>query len=111
MTIFEGSSLLLRNCTFTGNRNAIDEREGISVIEHCIFYNNNLETGWPAPRYEVELTTGTQMFDCKINGVVRFRSTASEITEKVFQAESPKFDTLWVPQNPAYGSAGYRPNR
>jgi len=111
VTVFEASSLIMRNCTFTGNRNAIDERGGRSVIENCVFYKNNLQTGLPANRYEVELTTGTQMTGCEINGVVRFRSLPSEITEKILHADDPKFDALWRPENPAYGAIGYRPNR
>jgi hypothetical protein len=110
LTVFEGSSLVMRRCTFTGNRNAVDDRGGKALIEDSIFYNDNLKGGLPGKRYELEMTTGSRMNRNLVNGVVRYRSLEDQIVEKVFEAPDPQFDPAWAPQNRAYDSIGYQPN-
>ncbi len=43
LTIFENSRAALRRCTFTGNRNAVDDLGGISTYVNCIFADNGLD--------------------------------------------------------------------
>ncbi|MDB6036814.1 MAG: hypothetical protein JWM99_655 [Verrucomicrobiales bacterium] len=111
VTVFEGSSLLMKNCTFTANRNAIDDRAGKTVIENSIFFDDHLESGLQGNRYELELTAGSRLTGCTVNGTVRHRSLKDEITEQGMRAPEPNFNETWVPRNQLLDSIGYRPTR
>ena len=43
LTIFWNSRAEVRNCTFTGNRNAVDDMGGQSTYTDCIFVDNTLD--------------------------------------------------------------------
>ena len=56
LTVFPRSRALVQNCTFTNNRNAVDDMSKASVYRDCIFWKNDLDGGWvKANRYELEV--------------------------------------------------------
>jgi len=55
---------MVSNCTFTGNRNAVDDMGGESVYANSLFMDNNLTDGLPGTeRYELDLPAGEKYRD------------------------------------------------
>jgi Right handed beta helix region len=110
LTIFQNSRALARNCTFAGNRNAVDDMAGQSAYVNCIFFDNNLAAGLKeTERYELDLPRGAKVSGCFINGVIRDPGHSVSSNENVLNAPSPKFNKDFVPEAPEYKAAGYRP--
>jgi len=110
LTIFPNSRAALRDCTFTGNRNAVDDMGGGSVYANCIFVDNGLEGGLKGTvRYELDLQAGAKVSKCLFRGIIRDPQNSVAAGENVPNAPPPRFDGNFVPQAPEYGSAGYRP--
>jgi hypothetical protein len=110
VTIFWNSRADFRNCTFTGNRNAVDDMAGNSTFTDCIFADNALSTGLTGgSRFELNLDAGAKVSGCLFRGrLFDPRHSISEINN-VLNAPPPQFDKDYVPQAAAYSSAGYRP--
>ncbi|MEN9021785.1 MAG: right-handed parallel beta-helix repeat-containing protein, partial [Verrucomicrobiales bacterium] len=71
LTLFPGSKILLRRCTFTGNRNAVDDANDGNIYEDSIFWKNNAPGGWPTgSRYELDLASGVGVVGCSIGGEI-----------------------------------------
>lgn len=110
MTIFWNSSALVKNCTFTGNRNAVDDLGGMSAYANCIFVGNRLEAGLKGfPRYELDVNAGARIAGCLIDGPVLDTKGVVSPTNNVLNAPPPRFDHAFVPAAPEYRHAGYRP--
>jgi hypothetical protein len=62
LTVFPNSRVVVENCTFTGNRNGIDDMGGLSVYRNSIILRNNLASGLAGVRYELSLPEGTRTF-------------------------------------------------
>jgi hypothetical protein len=59
LTLFPESQVIARRCTFTGNRNAVDDSNQGNRYEDSIFWMNNAAGGWPTgSRYELDLASG-----------------------------------------------------
>ena len=110
LTIFENSRATVRHCTFTGNRNAVDDLGGLSTYTDCIFVDNNLVVGLPGPRrYELDLKKGAKISGCVINGTVFDPRHCVITSDNILNPVSPQFDGRHVPAAPEYQKAGYRP--
>jgi Right handed beta helix region len=110
MTIFQRSRAWVQNCTFTGNRNGVDDMGGESVYTNCVFFKNSLEGGLPrGKRYELDLQRGAKISDCFINGPVLDPQNSVASGRNVLDARDPKFNLVFVPQAAEYRNAGYRP--
>jgi hypothetical protein len=110
LTIFQNSRALVRHCTFTGNRNAVDDLGGESVYDHCIFVENDLAGGpKELERYELDLPAGAKVAGCLFRGVVRDPRHAVSAKENRLDAPPPRFNRNYVPEAPEYKDAGYRP--
>jgi hypothetical protein len=110
VTIFQRSRGWLENCTFTGNRNGVDDMGGESVFTNCIFFKNTLEGGLSGgKRYELDLSKGARVSACFINGPVIDPAQSVSSSNNVLKAPDPKLDAEFVPQSPEYSSVGYRP--
>jgi hypothetical protein len=112
ITIFQRSFAEVRNCTFTVNRNGIDDLGGSSVYLNNIFHDNKLEG--PAnkgqTRYDLHLQEGAK----EVSG--NFFTSALLDPQKqispdknVLKAKSPDLDKRYIPQNAEFITAGYRP--
>lgn len=109
VTIFPNSKAVFDRCTFTGNRNAVDDMaEGNSYL-NSIFYRNDLAAGLAAKRYELMLSGRAQMQGCFISGELPATVPADLRKNNVIDAPDPQFDERFVPRNSAYRDAGYRP--
>jgi hypothetical protein len=111
LTIFWNSHAVVRNCTFTGNRNGVDDMGGESSYANCIFVDNKLDTGLTGfPRYELAVNAGAkEVSGCFINGLVHDAGHVVSAQENVLKAPPPKFNKSFVPEAQEYKSAGYRP--
>src|SRR6266576_1924999 len=110
LTIFQQSRALVRNCTFTGNRNGVDDMGGQSGYADCIFVDNRLDAGLKGPtRYELAVNAGAKVSGCFINGTVHDVTHAVSAQENVLNAPPPRFNKDFVPEAPEYKGAGYRP--
>src|SRR5688500_15389898 len=70
LTVFQNSRAIVENCTFTGNRNAVDDLGGLSEYRNSIFYRNTVNKGLAGERYELDLAKGGMVQGCIINGSV-----------------------------------------
>jgi hypothetical protein len=110
VTIFQNSRAVVRNCTFTGNRNGVDDMGGKSSYLNCIFLDNNLDTGLKGfARYELAVNAGAKVSGCVINGTIHDVSHAISTQENLLNAPSAKFNKDFVPEAPEYKDSGYRP--
>jgi len=112
ITIFQRSIADIRNCTFTGNRNGIDDMGGASAFVDNIFYENNLESpGNPGhPRYDLALNVGAKEVSGNfVSGKVHDIQKIVSADKNTLTPPAPKFDQDYVPQAPEYKKAGYRP--
>jgi hypothetical protein len=109
LTIFQNSRALVKNCTFTGNRNAVDDMGGSSSYLNCIFADNALSQGLPGTtRYELDLPAGANVKDCLIRGPVRDPRDCVSKKDNVLNGSPPRFDKEYSPAAPDYSDAGYR---
>jgi hypothetical protein len=111
LTIFQNSHAEVRSCTFTGNRNAVDDMGAQSSYLNCIFVDNKLDTGLKGfARYELAVNAGAKKVSgCIISGSVHDLSHVVSAQENVLNAPPPKFNKSFVPEAPEYKNAGYRP--
>jgi hypothetical protein len=110
LTIFQHSRAVVQNCTFTGNRNGVDDMGGESSYINCIFVDNNLDTGLKgSARYELAVNAGANCSGCLFHGKVHDVTHAVSAEENVLDSPPPRFNKDFVPEAPAYKSAGYRP--
>ena len=110
LTVFAGSKVWVRDSTFTGNWNGVDDKGAANIYTDSIFWRNEIEGGISkGPRYELDILDGSNVRGCMIGGAVPdVRGTVS-VTENEVAAPDPIFDAEFVPRNAAYGAVGYRP--
>ncbi len=110
VTVFPGSMALLLSCTFTANRNGIDDHGGRSVLRGCIFWKNNAEGGARSgERYELDVIRGTRVDNCFIAGGIADLRGVVDPAHNLIGCPDPGFNGRYVPTHPAFAAAGYRP--
>ena len=114
LTVFEGSRAIVEQCTFAGNRNAVDDLWNESVYRRSIFWGNDMETSnWPeTKRFELDLRFGAKEFEgCMVGGGPLLDPTRSvDADRNVLNAPNPQFAAgTHVPSHPDYQGVGYRP--
>ncbi len=110
LTVFERSRIAVSRCTFTGNWNGVDDGGTGSTYTDCIFWKNNLPGGIShGKRYDIDIVDGGGLKRCFVNGDVNDLRETIERAANSFDAPDPRFDARFVPANPAYAKAGYRP--
>lgn len=110
MTVFWNSRADVRNCTFTGNRNGVDDMGGRSTYANCIFVDNTLDAGLKGySRYELAVNAGGKVTGCFMNGTVHDMAKIVSSSQNVLKAPPPKFNEKFAPEAPEYKNAGYRP--
>jgi hypothetical protein len=109
MTVFRNSRAIVRNCTFAGNRNGVDDMGGESSYLNCLFLQNTLDAGLKgSARYELAVNAGAKVSGCFFKGIVHDVTHAVSAEENVLDAPPPKFDNDFIPQAPEYRKAGFR---
>ncbi len=110
VTIFWKSTAVIKNCTFTGNRNGVDDMGGESTYLDCIFYRNNSDAGLKGyPRYELAVNAGAKVTGCRFFGNVIDRRNDVSPSVNQLEATPPQFDSRYRPGNPGYEGVGYLP--
>jgi len=110
ITVFQNSKLELIRCTLTGNRNGVDDMGGTSVYRDSIFWDNNLDTGIKGTvRYDLAVNAGANVQGCFIQGTVHDVRKVVSVEANNLRPPPPRFDARFVPADPAYARAGYRP--
>ena len=110
LTLFPDSRVVVRRCTFTGNRNGVDDSGPGSVYEDSIFWMNNLTGGWPTgARYELDLQNATGVRRCFLQGDVIDLNDNLDSTTNSLGCSDPDFDKSFRPRAKEFGDAGYRP--
>jgi hypothetical protein len=112
LTIFPHSRALVKNCTFTGNRNAVDDMGGGSVYLNSIFYQNQRTGGLvQVERFELNLQNGGVVEGCYISGKILDPSGIMASAKNVLEAPDPRFDSEFTPQSERYARVGFRAER
>src|SRR6266699_6516209 len=113
LTIFWNSRAEVRNCTFTGNRNGVDDMGGQSRFVNCIFFDNKLMDGLKgSARYDLAVNGGAkEVTGCFFDGTVHDVGHVVAAEKNTLNAPPPGFNKSFVPEAPEYKSAGYRPKR
>jgi hypothetical protein len=110
LTVFEGSTAVVRRCTFTGNWNGVDDNGTGSTYERCIFWQNTLKGGIsPGGRYELDVADASGVRGCFIGGEIPDLRGGISREENTFSPPDPRFDADFVPRAPEYRDVGYRP--
>jgi len=109
LTVFFDSHVVVDGCTFTGNRNAIDDMGGLGLYRNSIFHQNDRDGGLvPAPRYELDLQKGGRVENCVINGPVLDPAGVIDGTRNRLKIPL-QLDAHHVPVGHGFESIGYRP--
>jgi hypothetical protein len=110
LTIFQHSRALVQNCTFTNNRNAVDDMGGMSLYRDCIFADDLLTLGTPGTsRYELDLPAGGTVEGCAIRGAIRDPLVRISPKDNLLNTFAPAFDKRFVPHAPELVQKGYHP--
>ena len=110
ITIFWESLALIQNCTFTGNRNGVDDMGGDSVYIANLFHANRAEGGLAGfARYELAINAGARVENCAILGTVFDAKKVIDPRQNRLEGPEPRFDANYVPQAAEYSGIGYRP--
>ena len=109
LTVFPTSSVLVQHCTFTGNRNGVDDLGHRSVYANCLFWRNGLGGAYYAgERYDLDLEDAAQVTGCVFGGQVIDRRKVISKATNAFDAPDPRFDAQFRPTAPEYADAGIR---
>jgi len=110
LTVFPTSRVTVKNCTFTGNRNGVDDSGIGSIYEDCIFWMNKAPGGWlKAPRYEIDIKDADGVRDCFFQGETIDLLDTLNPQANTLGCRDPEFDADYRPQAPGFEKAGYRP--
>jgi len=110
LTVFNPARVLVKNCTFTGNRNGVDDRNTNSVYSGCVFWKDDRQAGLPdGRRYEMDIFGRARVTGCFFGGPIVDRTGSISPDENVIEAPAPDFDEFFAPTAAAYKDAGYRP--
>jgi len=110
LTVFPTSRVVVKNCTFTGNRNGVDDSGIDSIYENCIFWMNNAPGGWlKAPRYELDIKDADGVRGCFLQGETLDLFGTLNPQQNVLGCADPQFDAAYRPQAPGFEKVGYRP--
>lgn len=109
LTVFPGSSVEVRRCTFTANWNAVDDRGAGNLYENSIFWHNTAGDGSrPGAPYEIDILDATRVSGCLLGGnTLDLRGTLNA-SHNTLDAPDPDFDEDFLPRSAAYANVGYR---
>jgi hypothetical protein len=110
LTVFQGSRVVVRRCTFTDNWNGVDDIGDGSEYADCIFWRNTAQGGIsPGERYEFDITDASGVVGNFIHGAINDRRGTIDRSRNTFDPPDPRFDDRFVPRAPEYANVGYRP--
>ncbi len=91
VTVFPRSRIVMQDCTFSNNRNGVDDQSGLGTYERCVFRSNTRDGGFtPQPRFELDLPKGGRFSDCVLDGpVMDPTGSLSRGTNHIIDAGAP----------------------
>lgn len=111
LTVFWKSRVRVERCTFTGNRNGVDDMGSESQYLDSVFADNGLDTGLKGyARYELAVNAGALVRGCFIRGPIHDLRKVVSAEENRTTPPPPRFDVNFVPEAPEYRNVGYRPS-
>ena len=111
LTVFRGSRATVTRCTFTGNWNGVDDKGRGNIYRDSIFWKNTAPGGISeGQRYEIDITDGSGVSDCWLNGEVNDLRNTVDQKRNVLDAPDPEFDDRYRPQAKEYNNVGYHPD-
>jgi hypothetical protein len=109
VTIFPRSRGMFEHCTFTGNRNGVDDMGGLSEYRWCVLCEDQLDTGLPGQaRFELDLQRGGKVRDCLIAGKVLDPLGAVNSANNLLDPAGFRLGRNFLPTTPAFAPYGYR---
>lgn len=110
LTVFPGSRIAAKRCTFTDNFNGADDRASISIYANCLFWKNTAEGGKRSgDRYELNVANGKYVKGCFIGGGISDLKGTINANQNMLECADPEFDSQFIPKNPQFDQVGYRP--
>lgn len=109
LSVFPGCRATVSRCTFTGNRNGVDDRGAGSTYSDTIFWRNDTAGGkCETDRFEIHVASPGQVSGCVIGG--KSGSVPAEVSrsENTLESPDPAFDDAFHPHHEAYTTAGCR---
>ncbi|MDG2129049.1 MAG: right-handed parallel beta-helix repeat-containing protein [Fuerstiella sp.] len=109
LTVFPGSRVEVRRCTFTANWNAVDDRGAGNLYENSIFWHNTAGDGSrPGAPYEIDILDATGVSGCLLGGNTPDLRGTLDASRNTLDAPDPDFDEDFLPRSAAYVDVGYR---
>jgi hypothetical protein len=115
LTVMPGSRATVKGCTFAGNRNGADDRGSGSTYADTIFWRND-QAGGASPaaagHFELVVRSADAVTNCFI-GASELGDPLRNVSpsRNTLACPDPAFDASFLPHNPAFNRAGYRPRR
>jgi hypothetical protein len=109
LTVFPGSKVQVRRCTFTGNWNGADDQGTGNTYADSIFWNNTAGDGSrPGGPYELDILDSANVRNCWLHGETDDLRGVIDPEINVLRAPDPQFDEYFEPRNAEYEGVGYR---
>ena len=110
LTVFPESRVSLDRCTFTDNRNGVDDKGRGNTYSHCLFWQNTVAGGTSTgTRYEMDIIHAVNVHRCHIGGIEPDLRGSIDPTANELAIADPLFDAEYVPQCTGLEGIGYRP--
>jgi hypothetical protein len=112
LTVFPGCRATVSRCTFTGNRNAVDDRGSGSTYRETIFWRNNRGGGTGGhATYELAIRSAEGVTGCFIDAEAADLLGNIDHMRNTLAAPDPWFDANYRPRDEVYRGIGFRPTR
>jgi hypothetical protein len=109
LSVFPGSKVEVRRCTFTGNWNGADDQGKGNIYADSIFWQNTAGDGSrPGGPYEIDILDATNVRNCWLRGETDDLRGGIDPKNNVLRASDPQFNEYFEPQNAEYAGVGYR---
>lgn len=110
LTVFHDSRVIVRRCTFTGNRNGVDDKGRGNTYADCLFWKNDAAGGVsPGERYECDIVHTVNVRNCFIGGGLADLRGSIDPDTNTLNIDDPQLNEAYVPQSPGMKDIGYRP--
>jgi hypothetical protein len=110
LTVFPESRVSLNRCTFTGNRNGVDDKGKGNTYKNCLFWQNTAAGGTPTgTRYEMDILHAVNVNDCHLGGIEPDLRGSLDPEVNSLGILDPLFDSNYFPGRAGLDGIGYRP--
>jgi len=110
LTVFHDSRVNVERCTFTGNRNGVDDKGRGNAYVKCLFWKNDAPGGVsPGSRYECDILHTVNVRQCAIGGSISDLRGSLDPDRNRIDIPDPQLNSDFVPQAAGLEDIGYRP--